>query len=133
MKEYKAQQVYYYESRFLKKDSDREHYHIVVVDMAVGYDDGQEKKGVVIITTHTKEKEEDYEAINGTGSYVVLDPKEYPELSHQSIVSAQIYEEDSICLKEEDRKIDVSEEVLAKIKEAAKKHKNNKGRIKRLL
>ena len=124
--------VYYYESRFLKKERDGEHYHIVVLDIGMG-EDGLPKKGVVIVTSYADDREKFYKQRGGEGSYVVLELDEYEELSHTSLVSGKIYEEDERNLLNAERKTQVSPEVLEKIRTAALKNKENKNRIKRLL
>ena len=132
MEESKAGQVYYYRSAFLKKENDVKHYHPVVLDIMLGTD-GQPKKILLIITTHTKEKEEDIKKKDGNDGYVILEPKDYRELAHTSIISGKIYEEDSWNLKERDRKSDLPEETLQKIRQAAKENRQNKEYIRRLL
>ena len=124
--------VYYYTSRFLKGDKDSSHYHIVVLDIHMS-EDGLSKKGVVIVTTHSPDRERFYKQRGGDGSFVILDTDECNFLNHTSIIYAFVYEEDERFLSDTNKKGTVSESVLEKIKQAALNNKENKNRIKRLL
>ena len=71
--------------------------------------------------------------VGGKGSYVILGPNDYSELRRASIISARIYEEDDRVLDAAEKKSQISDAVLEKIKHAALAHKDNKRRIKTLL
>ncbi|MDE0243231.1 MAG: hypothetical protein OYG31_00740 [Candidatus Kaiserbacteria bacterium] len=121
--------VYYYESQFLQKEGDKNHYHIVVADVQVG-SDGSPKKLVAIITTHTGDREQFYQQRGGEKSYAIVSPNDYSELTSRSIVSGELYEEDERNLLDSDKKLPVSDAVFEKVREAAGMHKGNKRRIK---
>ena len=132
MEKSKVGNVYFYESSFLKKEDDREHFHPVILDIAIS-SEGSPKKGVVIITKHTEQKEKDLKEMFGENSCVIIERAEYRKLSMKSMISCRIYEEDEDNLKEKDKRDVLSNEILNKIKIAAQEHKQNSQRIKRLL
>ena len=134
MEQFRAEvgDVYLYKSAFLKKENDSAHFHPVVLDIALSHIDGMPKKGVVIITTHTEQKEKDMKSRFGENSCVIINQEEYGELNRKSMISCRIYEEDDDSLQQEDKKGTLSEETVKKIKAAARQHKLNSKRIKNL-
>ena len=133
--------IYFYEGSFLNDRSSGkppgEHYCPIILDILFG-ESGRPQKGVVVITSHEgefKEEEENFLKNRfGEGSYIILESGDLNLLKHRSIIKAKIYEESEESLLS-GIKIDecVSEELLGKIKLAAKNHKDNPPWIKKLL
>lgn len=118
----KAGNVYKYASRHLKQKKKIPHF-IPIVGATK-----EPKKLIVIITTYKSLLEQDLKNKNGIGSYVVLDMSSYSELSHKSIINCKVYEELNSVFK--NKKLNISNQLLQEIKNAALKHKQNKPRIK---
>ena len=123
--------IYYYTSRHLVK-TEEPHYHVVVAVSEFG-EEGMPQKGLVIISSHTDEKEEYVKQEFGEGSYVILGADVCKELTHKSIIDARIHLEDENLLRQEDRRGQLSKDQVEKIVAAAKKHRGNTPKIKKLL
>ena len=132
MEECNVGDVFYYLSRHLKGKTEQKHYHPIVVSLLLG-DFGMPQKGVVIISSHTKEREDALRERFGEGSYVIVDQNDYSELSHKSIISGRIHPEGESTLLQAERKQRISDDIVRKIREAGKKHPYNPKKISRLL
>ena len=128
--------VFYYASSFQRESQtgrhELRHYHPVVLDIQLG-DDGLPKKGVVIITKYTPEKERYCQERDGENSCVILETQEYGELSYRSLIRTVIHGEDERNLLDEDMKLPISDDILEKVKTAARTNKGIKPRLRKLL
>lgn len=124
--------VYYYDSVFLKQEKEISHFHIAVLPLQIGHD-GNPKMLVAVITDYESEYAQAFMRRYGNQAVAIIEEHEYPELTKKSVVCGAAYEEDENNLREENRKHDLSADLLERVRGAIQAHKGTPRRITRLL